>query len=148
MVTRLGSTRFTGLVMTIACTFGVVQSAIAFAAHPARLPVEALLLGAAIAAFATVVPTWLLNEAIGRLGSGRASLLSLIGPIVTIFLEAVVLGDRITATDLAGTACALAGVTLLTSKRGAQPRPAADTPPGSDSPAPPPPSAGSLSRNG
>jgi drug/metabolite transporter (DMT)-like permease len=120
MVTRLGSMRFTGLVMTIACVFGTVQSGLTFAAHPTKLPVEAILLGAAIAALATVIPTWLLNEAMGRLGAGRAALFSMSGPIVTIFLEAVILGESITPTDLAGTACALAGIAILTRKPGAE----------------------------
>jgi drug/metabolite transporter (DMT)-like permease len=110
----LGTTRFTGLTMTLACVVGVAQSVVSFSGDAHALPRDAIWLCAGIAAFATVIPTWLLNEAIQRLGAGRASLLGMSGPVVTMVLEAVVLGEPASSLDLLGTACAMAGVFALT----------------------------------
>jgi drug/metabolite transporter (DMT)-like permease len=117
VVARLGATRFTGLSMTIASVAGVVQFAATRAVSPETIPMKAVWLCAAIAAFATVVPTWLLNQAIRRIGSGRAALLGMSGPIATMVLETVVLGEPASAADVAGTACALVGIVLLTTER-------------------------------
>ena len=68
----------------------------------------------AMAVFVTVVPTWLLAEAIKRMGANRASLVGSLGPVFTIALGATILGEPIRALQLAGAALVLAGVWIVT----------------------------------
>ena len=51
--------------------------------------------------------------AVGRLGAGTAAQFSVIGPVSLVFLCAWVLGEKITAIQLVGTAVVLGGVLLL-----------------------------------
>ena len=74
-----------------------------------------------MAVFSTVLPTWLIAESVRRLGANAASLVGALGPIFTIGLGAVILGEPIAGVQLAGAALVLAGVLLVTLKRPASP---------------------------
>ena len=67
-----------------------------------------------MAVFSTVLPTWLIAEAIRRLGANTSSLIGSLGPVFTIGLGAVILGEPVRAIQLAGAALVLAGVMLVT----------------------------------
>ena len=77
-------------------------------------PVHRLTL--AMAVFSTVLPTWLIAESIRRMGANAASLVGSLGPVFTIGIGAVVLGEPVFALQLAGAALVLAGVMLVTLK--------------------------------
>ena len=66
--------------------------------------------------FSTVLPTWLVAEAIRRIGANASSLIGSLGPVFTIGLGAVILGEPMHAIQLAGAALVLAGV-LIVSRR-------------------------------
>ncbi len=71
-----------------------------------------------MAVFSTVLPTWLIAESIRRIGSNAASLVGSIGPVFTIGLGALILGEPVYAIQLVGAALVLLGVTLVTLRRG------------------------------
>ena len=76
-----------------------------------------------MAVFSTVLPTWLVAEAIGRLGASRTSLVGSLGPVFTIALGAAILGEALAPVQLAGAALVLAGVALVSARpRAAAPR--------------------------
>jgi drug/metabolite transporter (DMT)-like permease len=54
--------------------------------------------------------------AIARIGAGSVSLMGMIGPIATIVLAFIFLGEPVTIWQLAGTALVLAGVFVLSRK--------------------------------
>ena len=66
--------------------------------------------------FSTVLPTWLVAEAIRRIGANASSLIGSLGPVFTIGLGAVILGEPMHAIQLAGAVLVLAGV-LIVSRR-------------------------------
>lgn len=110
LIQRLGSLRFTAYAMLVSTTAVLLQF---FLTHSWRnwlqtLPVYGLSL--AMALCSTVLPTWLLAEGIRRIGSGRASLIGAVGPVATIFLGWLVLGEQITPYQLGGAALVLLGV--------------------------------------
>jgi drug/metabolite transporter (DMT)-like permease len=87
----------------------------------ATQPVEALQqplsiygLALAMAVFSTVLPALLLAEAIKRSGASRVALIGSAGPIVTIYLGVVVLGEPATLVQLVGAGLVLIGVLLVT----------------------------------
>ena len=62
----------------------------------------------AMAIFATVLPTWMIAEAIRRIGANHTSLVGSLGPVFTIGLGAMILGEPRIAIQLAGAALVLA----------------------------------------
>jgi len=67
----------------------------------------------AMAIFSTVLPTWLIAESIRRVGANAASLVGSLGPVFTIGLGALILGEPIHLVQLAGAALVLIGVVLV-----------------------------------
>jgi drug/metabolite transporter (DMT)-like permease len=67
-----------------------------------------------MAVFSTVLPTYLIAEAIKRMGASRTSLLGSLGPVFTIWLGAWILDEPVRWIQLAGAALVLAGVGLVT----------------------------------
>jgi len=67
-----------------------------------------------MAVFSTVLPTWLIAEAVRRLGANTSSLIGSLGPVFTIGLGAMILGEAVGWVQLVGAALVLAGVMLVT----------------------------------
>jgi drug/metabolite transporter (DMT)-like permease len=69
-----------------------------------------------LAVFSTVVPLWFMAEGLKRIGANQASLVACIGPLATIFLAQVFLGEPVTWIQLVGAALVLAGVVIISVK--------------------------------
>lgn len=63
--------------------------------------------------FSTVLPAFFMNAGIRRIGAGSASIISTTGPIATLVLAYLLLGEAITSIQLAGTFFVLAGVYVV-----------------------------------
>ncbi len=118
VVGRVGSLRFAGYAGLAACA--AVVAHFLLTPHPGRilaqpLPVYGLCL--LMAAVSTVLPIALTSEGIRRIGSSHAAIVGSVGPVATIFLGAIFLGEPVTAVQLAGAALVTAGV-LAISLRG------------------------------
>jgi drug/metabolite transporter (DMT)-like permease len=79
-----------------------------------------LALALAMAIFSTVLPTWMIAESIRRIGANTASLIGSLGPVFTIGLGALMLGEAVNLLQLVGVALVLAGV-MLVSRGGSRP---------------------------
>lgn len=114
VIGRLGSSRFIALAMLVSTFFVLSQFALTrpFSALAEPAAVQGVAFGMAV--FVTVVPTWLLAEAIKRMGANHASLVGSLGPVFTIALGASILGEPLHALQLFGAALVLAGVILVT----------------------------------
>lgn len=113
-IPRLGPSLFTAYIMLIAS----VASGIHFFATQQltaieHLPAQVYWLCLLMAVIATVVPSILLSMGIARVGSNKAALVSSIGPVSTIFLAQIFLGETIGVLQLLGTALVLAGVLVI-----------------------------------
>lgn len=69
----------------------------------------ALLLGI----FSTVLPSFMVSEAIGRIGAARTSIVGTAGPLITILLAVAVLGEPFGTFHLLGMLLVMVGVGLL-----------------------------------
>jgi drug/metabolite transporter (DMT)-like permease len=121
VIGRLGSLRFIALAMLVSTAFILIQFVATRPLSSLAAPPRIQLLSLAMAIFSTVVPTWLIAEAIKRIGANRTSLLGSLGPLFTIGFGYWLLGEPVHWIQLAGAALVLAGVTLVTLR----PRPAA-----------------------
>jgi drug/metabolite transporter (DMT)-like permease len=60
-----------------------------------------------------VLPVFLLSFAIRHIGSGSASLIGTIGPVSTIYMAYVILGESLSLLQIAGSALVLVGVLII-----------------------------------
>ena len=116
LIARLGSMRFIAWAMLASSVFVFAQFALTRSVEALAVPPSIYALSLAMAVFSTVVPTWLIAEAVRRLGANTSSLIGSLGPVFTIGLGAMILAEPVTWIQLAGAALVLAGVTLVTLK--------------------------------
>jgi drug/metabolite transporter (DMT)-like permease len=119
IIKRLGSMRFIAWAVLASTIFVLAQFVLTRPVEALAVPPRIHLVSLAMAVFATVLPTWMVAEAVKRIGANRASIVGSIGPVFTIGLGAVVLGEPTHWIQLAGAALVLAGVLLVS----LQPRP-------------------------
>lgn len=113
-IARLGAMRFMSYVMIVACVACFAQFLFTRPLNSVfsqAMPVYGL--GIAMALLSTVAPAFLLALGIRHIGASRASLISSIGPITTIFLAYFFLNEPMSAVQLFGSALVLAGVLLV-----------------------------------
>jgi drug/metabolite transporter (DMT)-like permease len=67
--------------------------------------------------FCTIFPVFMTMAAVQRIGATTASQAGMIGPVSTLFLGWALLGEPITAVQLAGTGLVLGGIYLLSLKK-------------------------------
>jgi len=114
LIGRIGSTRFIALAMLASTLFVLAQFALTRPLAALDVPGSIHALSLAMAVFSTVLPTWLVAEAIRRIGANGTSLVGSLGPVFTIGMGAVILGEPLHAVQLLGAALVLAGVLLVT----------------------------------
>ena len=114
VIARVGSMRFISYAMLASTVFVVLQFVATRDPAALRVPASIYALSLAMAVVSTVLPTWLIAEAIDRIGANASSLIGSLGPVFTIALGVVVLGEPIHAIQLAGAALVLVGVMLVT----------------------------------
>ncbi len=119
-IARIGTMRFTAYASLVASAACVLQFIVTHPLSALVLPVRVYELSFAMAIFSTVLPVFLLSFAIRRIGSGSASLIGSIGPISTIFMAYVFLGESLSVLQIIGSALVLCGVLVisLNSKKG------------------------------
>jgi drug/metabolite transporter (DMT)-like permease len=116
MVTRIGSIRFTSHAMTAATTVCVGHF---FATRPlsaALLPASAYALVLLLATACTALPVFVTAEALKRVGANVVAILGSAGPVATIVLGFIILGETMTVVQLGGALLVVAGVLLVTMK--------------------------------
>jgi drug/metabolite transporter (DMT)-like permease len=112
MIPQVGSLRFTAYGMLSACAGVIAHNLIAEGTESIIQPLPVYGLALALAFFCTVIPSFLMNEGIRIIGSGRAAILGIFGPVVTLFLGALVLNEGLSLIQLAGAALVIGGVVL------------------------------------
>ena len=121
VIHRLGTMRVTAFASVVACLLAVGQFLLLRPLAALIQPEPVYGLALAMALFSTVLPVWLLSEAIRRIGAGPVALLGSLGPIVTLLLAWLLLEETLGAVQLAGAALVITGVTVM-ARRSASPR--------------------------
>jgi drug/metabolite transporter (DMT)-like permease len=121
IIPRVGSLRFTAYGMLSACAGVTIHNLIAEGIETAQQPLPVYGLALALAIFCTVIPSFLMNEGIRIIGSGRAAILGVFGPVVTLFLGALVLNESLGTLQLVGAALVIGGVILIGRQKATKP---------------------------
>jgi drug/metabolite transporter (DMT)-like permease len=119
LVQRLGSLRLVGLATSVACLLCLLQFALlrpldtAFDVAPPVIWLSVL-----NASLCTAAPVLMVMMAIERIGAALSSQVGMIGPMATIMMGVLILGEPFTAWIAVGTALVIAGIYVVS--RGAR----------------------------
>ena len=119
MITRLGSPLFTcctmfGAGLMIFLHFFAENVATGNLAATLDMPARIWWLGLTLAVFSTLLPSFMVNIAIHRVGPHAVAAIGMLSPIATIILAIWWLGEPFGLVDGLGTAITLAGIGLYT----------------------------------
>ncbi len=112
-IQRIGATRFTAYAMIVACTASILQFCVSHTTADLHLSLRVYEYSIAMALLSTVLPVFMLSYAIRRIGSGKASLIGSVGPVSTIYMAHVFLGEGVSLLQIAGSLLVLAGVLVI-----------------------------------
>jgi len=112
-VRRLGALRLTGLATTVACLFCIAQFVLLRPMSALNVAPEVIWLSVLNATLCTFAPVLMVMMAIERIGATMAAQTGMIGPLSTILMGVVILGEPFTVWIVAGTLLVLAGIWLL-----------------------------------
>jgi drug/metabolite transporter (DMT)-like permease len=113
-VKRLGALRLTGLATTVACAICIAQFFVLRPFSAMIVPSEVVWLSVLNATLCTFAPVVMVMMAIERIGASLTAQAGTVGPLSTILLAVLLLGEPFTAWIAAGTVLVLAGIWLLT----------------------------------
>jgi drug/metabolite transporter (DMT)-like permease len=114
MVKRLGAMRLVGLASTVACVCCLLQFLLLRPLDAANVAPEVIWLSLLNATLCTVAPVLMVMMAIERIGASMASQAGMVGPMSTILMGVVILGEPFTAWVAAGTVLVIAGIFVFT----------------------------------
>ncbi|MGC1520658.1 MAG: DMT family transporter [Steroidobacteraceae bacterium] len=112
-VKRLGALRLTGLASTVACLICIGQFLALRPLSAMAVAPQVLWLSALNATVCTFAPVLMVMMAIERIGASLTAQTGTIGPLSTILMAVVLLGEPFTPWVAAGTALVVAGIWLL-----------------------------------
>jgi drug/metabolite transporter (DMT)-like permease len=113
-VARLGALRLTGLATTVACLICIAQFLLLRPISSMSVPAAVLWLSVLNATLCTFAPVLMVMMAIERIGASLTAQAGTVGPVSTILMAVILLGEPFTAWIVAGTVLVLAGIWLLT----------------------------------
>ena len=114
LVQRLGSLRLVGLATTVACLLCLAQFVLLLPWSAALVAPEVIWLSVLNATLCTALPVLLVMMAIERIGASVVSQVGMVGPMSTILMSVVILGEPFTAWVAAGTVLVIAGIFVFT----------------------------------
>lgn len=116
LVKDVGSVLYTVISMLASTVFVIVHYLILGDGQAFDLSNKLYLLLIMMAIFSTVLPSFLISEGIKRLGSSKVGIISSLGPVSTITLSIIFLGEFLQPVQYLGGAVVVFGVYYLTKK--------------------------------
>ena len=118
LIKRVGSMRFTAYTMMVSTVPAVIQFGILEGAAALELPRIVWVYAILLATVCTVLPVFLVAEALKRIGATRFALIGALGPVTTVLADFVLLAGKLSALQLVGGTLVIGGVLLVTLKKG------------------------------
>ena len=110
LVQRLGSLRLVGLATSVACVLCLLHFALTRPLAAALVAPEVVWLSVLNALLCTAAPVLMVMMAIERIGAGAAAQIGMVGPMSTILMGVVILGEPFTPWVAGGTVLVIAGI--------------------------------------
>jgi drug/metabolite transporter (DMT)-like permease len=118
LVKRVGSMRFTAYTMMVSTAPALVQFALLESPAALQLPGAVWLYAILLATVCTVLPVFLVAEALKRIGANHFALIGGLGPVTTVLADFALLEGALTPLQLLGGALVVAGVLLVSLRKG------------------------------
>jgi drug/metabolite transporter (DMT)-like permease len=115
-VAKIGASRFTAYAMLIASSATLAQFFYQHSVQNLYLPCKVYEYAFYMAVFSTVLPVFMLSAAIRLIGSSHTSLIGSIGPVATLGMASLFLGEQLTTLQIIGAGLVILGVFSLTIK--------------------------------
>ncbi|MCB5190692.1 DMT family transporter [Methylobacillus arboreus] len=116
-IARIGAMRFTAYAMTVACLACIVQFLVTHPLTALQQSGRIYGLTIAMALLSTVLPAFALAAAMRRIGSMQTSMIGALGPVATIYLAYVFLGEQLSLIQFLGSVLVLAGVMMISLRK-------------------------------
>ena len=113
LVHRLGALRLAGLATSVACVLCIVQFALLRPLSAAQVAPAVLWLSLLNATACTALPVVLVMMAIERIGPALTAQTGMIGPMSTILMGVLILGEPLNSWIIAGTVLVVAGIYMF-----------------------------------
>ncbi|UXP32600.1 DMT family transporter [Reichenbachiella agarivorans] len=117
LIPQLGSTLFTSLAMMVSCVCVCLHYAVVGDFQFTSYPHQVYWLSLAMAIFSTVIPSYLISYAIKILGAPNFSVIASLGPVSTIVLAWMFLGETLSWGQILGAIVVIGGVYVVTQKK-------------------------------
>lgn len=116
-IAKVGSLRYTCLAMIAASIGIIVQHGIMYQWALWHFPAQIYTLSIIMAIFSTVLPTFLMSEAIRVIGSSNVAIIGSVGPVATIVMGYFLLGESFGMWQFLGTILVIIGVLRISLKK-------------------------------
>lgn len=113
LIPKIGARRFMAYAMIVSSLAVIAQFLVTHNVEALRQPLPVYGYGILMALLSTVLPAFMLAGAIHRIGAAQTSIIGGVGPVSTIVLAAIFLGETMNALQMAGAVLVIIGVLLL-----------------------------------
>lgn len=116
LIERIGASLFTSVAMVSSCLFTQLNLIHTPVSEIIQYENAIYIYGFALAFFCTVIPSYAMSAAIAKIGSERTAITGTTGPMFTVLLAAMILGETITSFHIIGLGLVVFGVYLISKK--------------------------------
>lgn len=120
MLKKMGTLQYNSLAMMAACVAIILHHLIVYNLALFDFQKEIYILAFIMGLFSTVIASFLVTGGIRIIGASRAAIVSSIGPISTIILAYIFLGERLSGLQWMGTLIVIFGVLVITLNKGSK----------------------------
>lgn len=118
LIPKFGVVKFTAYAMLVSCASVFIHYSFINETDLFALPWQVYGLGFLIAIFATVIPSFLVSASIKMISSSNFAIVAGVGPISTIILASIFLGENLTLFQFLGAILVIIGIVITSLKKG------------------------------
>lgn len=116
LIPKFGVVKFTAYAMLVSCFCVFIHYGFIREMNLLSFPWQVYVLGLLIAVFATVIPSFLVSLSIKMISSSNFAIVAGIGPISTIILASIFLGESLTLLQMFGALIVIGGIVFMSIK--------------------------------
>lgn len=113
LIEQVGSVRLTTYSMLVSCLAVIIHYLVTSDIHLFSFQVEVYIFSFLMAVIATVLPSFMINEGVRRMGAANVSIVGSLGPASTIILSMIFLGESLTLIQFGGATIIVIGVVVI-----------------------------------
>ncbi len=117
LIPKFGILTYTAYALSVSCVCVIIHYLLTDRSDLWQYPKEVYFLAMIMAIFSTVIPSFLVSAAIKRMGAANFSLLGSLGPISTILMAGILLGEEVSLLKGVGVIIVIVGVYVASKKR-------------------------------